>query len=535
MNISELGRMYELGKDEDVISDAYRQLMDPNNEEIMGEMGLIAAKNADPRSMKLLLDKGLDPNLTDMFSRTLLHQVAQSEWRFYKPKKGDITAIVEVLLAHNTSVLRKDSNKMVCYHYAARTGNYEFVEALAKHNMKLNIVDSDGNTGIHLAADAVRHKISSLGYATDEFDRTKNRIEEDIKERLARGWDMDTVKKYMKNNRMPTVEEHEQKYRDLEEEVDNFFKVVVIFAENGVDVDEKNRFGNSALDFAIKSNAKKIATYLSGKLDRGADAISAGGMTLHQAIEKNDLEAVKSLLRLGADVNGFSDPNSDDFEGCTPLGVSCGFIKSDMAIVLLENGADPNLKDSRGNVAVSYILSPNIRSGINHNTFKNNDIPRILNAMIDAGLRINDPVNEDSDTILTLACKSGRGTAHNGQSPKKVILEELLRKNVDVNIVNRFRESALMLSCLRDFDVMENIQIQLLERGADTSVADNDSNTALHYAAMNDSSTGAKILSEMLLDFGTDPAAVNNQRKTALDIATERNNEPLVKLLLSKM
>jgi ankyrin repeat protein len=144
-------------------------------------------------------------------------------------------------------------------------------------------------------------------------------------------------------------------------------------------------------------------------------------------------------------------------------------------------------------------------------------------------------VNDDSDTILNLACTFPRGTGYNHYTLKGVIIEEALKYNADINLANLLGETPLMWACKNDFDVMENFQIQFLEGGADVKAKDREGNTALHYAAMNDSKTGAKTLAEILLEFGTDPAAVNNAGKSALDIATENGNEALVKLLVSKL
>ena len=58
----------------------------------------------------------------------------------------------------------------------------------------------------------------------------------------------------------------------------------------------------------MESDAKKIAAYLSGTLsgDESAD-IAARGMTLHQAAEKGDAEAIKAIAGTGADVNSLKD------------------------------------------------------------------------------------------------------------------------------------------------------------------------------------------------------------------------------------
>ena len=82
---------------------------------------------------------------------------------------------------------------------------------------------------------------------------------------------------------------------------------------------------------------------------------------------------------------------------------------------------------------------------------------------------------------------------------------------------------------------MENLIISFLESGTAVTGKDKKGNTALHYAAMNPSGSDAKIAAELLLDFGADPAAINNQGESPLDIATEDKNEALVKLLLRSM
>ena len=145
------------------------------------------------------------------------------------------------------------------------------------------------------------------------------------------------------------------------------------------------------------------------------------------------------------------------------------------------------------------------------------------------------PVNDDSDTLLIFACKANRGPGSNRHSAKGDFIDEVMKNKADINLTNRFGETALMHACAKDFDMMENVQIQLLEQGALVSAADRNGDTALHYAARNDDKKGAYSLCDMLLEFGADAKAVNNAGKTALDIATETDNEPLAKLLISKM
>jgi len=59
---------------------------------------------------------------------------------------------------------------------------------------------------------------------------------------------------------------------------------------------------------------------------------------------------------------------------------------------------------------------------------------------------------------------------------------------------------------------------------------------SLIYAAKNRNANSGKEMAELLFDFG-DPKLehVNNEGKSALEIATELNNEEFVKFLLTKM
>ncbi len=58
------------------------------------------------------------------------------------------------------------------------------------------------------------------------------------------------------------------------------------------------------------------------------------------AIAKGDVEMVKKLIDLGADVNARS-------RGLTPLMYAAKFNRVEIITLLLENGADANQKDSR--------------------------------------------------------------------------------------------------------------------------------------------------------------------------------------------
>jgi ankyrin repeat protein len=396
---------------------------------------------------------------------------------------------VNLLLDRGVSALRKDENeRMCCYHYAARSGLWEFVEALAKRGIKLGMTDKEGNTGIHIAANYVRHKM---------------------------------------------------------ELIEDYFKTVKAFVDAGVDPDEKNQYEKSAKDFAVKSNANKIAAFLAGDIS-GDEAdgsagtgtelkLAAGGKDLFDAITGKDYKALEALIKLEADLNGLYDrEHENSFTGLSPLGVACSMVDSASAELLLEAGADPSLRDANGCSALAYFFSVEADVHLHSKILSEGHPQKILTAFVKKGFEVNAPVNDQGDTLLVLACKSVYGgSGYNNHSLKGLIIAELIKYKADSSAANNNGETALMWAC--GMKEMENSVISFLEAGADPSLRDKKGNTALQYAAMNSSGSDAKTLSELLLDFGADPKVVNNDGKTALDIATEKNNEALVKLLLKKM
>jgi ankyrin repeat protein len=73
----------------------------------------------------------------------------------------------------------------------------------------------------------------------------------------------------------------------------------------------------------------------------------------------------------------------------------------------------------------------------------------------------------------------------------------------------------------------ERITKYLIDNGADVDMQDAIGTTALHIAALNHRTANAKAL----LEAGADPSIKNDESKTALDIAKDSDAKEIVKLL----
>lgn len=71
---------------------------------------------------------------------------------------------------------------------------------------------------------------------------------------------------------------------------------------------------------------------------------------LHYAVENNRIEIVDILIDAGADVNA----HCEERIGHTPLGLAASTCTYEMALKLINAGADPTIKGWMGNNAIDY-------------------------------------------------------------------------------------------------------------------------------------------------------------------------------------
>ena len=475
-----------------------------------------AASHADVEAISRLRESGANAAEVNKYNETPLHALTEAYHNNIYDYKRIYDATV-ALLEVKVSALRKEENGSLCYHWAASRGIYPMIQALIDKGVRLGMTDKDGYTAIHLACREVRHTLESIGYAEKNV----------IKKR-------ETLNNYTGDDSWKKV--YQEQFDDAEAVLEtrlmiagNYFLIVKALAESGVDVDAKDNYGRAALEYAVESNAKKIAAYLKGEYNEDDEQSAAtGGMTLHQACEKGDMDAVKSLIARGDDVNEVSE--TSPFIGVTPLAVALKEVRFDAALALLDAGADPNFKaGAHGHTAFLSILKSHIHYAADKNTF----IPQILKKMHQAGWDANDFVDDDSNTPLLATSRSWLGDS-NGFVLEDVLTETLIGLGCDVNIADKDGVTPLMVLLKHEYQQAENRILTLLENGAQTNVCDSIGNTPLMYAASNRKQSLARNCIELMSQFGgLKPDAVNNEGKTALDIATENGSEEVVKYLLT--
>lgn len=527
MDIMQIWSAYQNDANPETIFPMYQQCDIAAKTPGYGDLSLlhIACQNAHPEPIAWLLEQGLDPNEASSYGDLPLFLLAGKSFSCqYCPREGDIYRSALALLDAGASVPRRNENGKFCYHVAAEAGNVEFLRALAERDVKLTKADRDGNTGLHLLVEACRNPLEALERVNKDIENKRN--EESLPPK----------------QRSPiSMEELEGRKRAVEETLENLFRCAVILMDAGVNPEAENSMLETAHTLAVRAGAKKIAALLDGSYSPDEEEspdmrqkIAAGGMTLHEAVRKGDEEAVRALVDMGEDVNGLGDEAS--FEGLSPLAVACQTCNVRMAALLLELGANPSQKNGNGEQPVVELFSRHMGLHPSPNLYRDKLPVQLIDLLIQHGFDPDSSLNDNGDCLLGLACNTPQGGVGGDEGLIDMVVKEVIRRGADVNRKNNFGQTPLMLACTGHFQTMEMVLTMLLEAGADVTLRDVQGSTALHYAANRESNSDATAMTELMLDFGEpDVNVINAEGKTAMDYAVERNNTPLVNLLLPYM
>ena len=493
MTISEIRGLYNKTVAGEEILSAYRETELEEVDHAGNTLLHIACSMADADAVALLLEKGLSATVRNQKGQSPLYALAALDDRCRAFAEEKVRRCADLLFDANANVIRKeeeDGDTPITK--AGREGRYELLQSAVAHGVKLTVSTRDGSSALHLACEYVRHEISDLGYACDDEDKA-----------------------------------------NAERRIEQYVKSVEALLAGGMEPGDKNDQELSAIDIAIQSKAGKIAVLLQGGDPNDSVQIRTGGMTLAQAVIHNVLDAVRANVELGADINGIVDEG--DFKEMTPLAIACYTFNLAAVELLLALGADPDFKDANGMTALARWFMYLGDFHLNGKKARERIPAQILKALIKSGMDKNAAINDKGDTPLLGACacaNQGRGYS---DTPRLgyAIAQALIAAHCDPNRSNLKGVTPIMPLCAEEGENIANLLADLLEAGAELGAVDQNGNTPLHYAAQNGAANTAKELAELLFNYGFEHTdAVNNEGKSALEIASENNNEPLVQLIL---
>ena len=295
---------------------------------------------------------------------------------------------------------------------------------------------------------------------------------------------------------------------------------------------KEKRRGQTALMWAIEQGHPQVAKLL---IERGADvnARSKRGFTpLLFAAQQNDFNSVRALLAAGAKLDGFTP------EWGSALVAAAARGHEDLAIFLLEKGADPNAADDNQIAVLHYAMLQGLAHMGGVPPHMNNSVhvhrPTMVNlvlALLSKGANPNIPVGpiEFVPGLPAISPKLNMG----GVTPLMLaaaaadanLARILLEAGADPLLPTEKKSTALMVASglsfkqdrpsKKDYKSALEIAKMLVERGANVNAVGENGWTALHGAAYS----GANDFVRWLVKNGAQLDPLDNFSQTPWSIA----------------
>ena len=263
----------------------------------------------------------------------------------------------------------------------------------------------------------------------------------------------------------------------------NHPELVQILLDAGADIAAEDKAERTSLDWAIIMESTEVETIL-----RDNDAPSGAEKSFIAAIQTNNIDAVKALLKKGVDVN------EPAYTTKTPLHYASHSRNKEILKLMMTEGADLEAKTEQGFTPLSYAV------GLNH--------PDNCRILLEAGADV-DGIDNWKRTGLNVAASQGLTDA-------TVVLLEF---DANVNTLDVWNWSALdVAEEYENFDIAELI----IEAGGI-----NGPKISIHVAA----GAGNNDLVALHLFFGTDINLLSDTGETPLDTAANAEKLDMVDFL----
>jgi ankyrin repeat protein len=314
--------------------------------------------------------------------------------------------LVEALLHEGANKEAFNNNQQTALHLAVLNDQEEVVKYLLDEEVNIDAVDCNNANSLHLTAALGTWKSSLIAQMLVEKGiDTMHRNAEDLTplNLAVRHSHSLVVNLLRENNFSNDVYEYEdlELYREFRRNLqwcqDNQENLMLesLQAKTKIDIERivsgTDKEGNTQLHLAVQQEQLELVEFLLGDKADVNKANKKGFTSLHLAAQKGNFSICSTLLKYGADVNqkfpvdrgtalhyavhrlptkflelflqNKAQIDIQNYDGITALGMAARYGNEDKTTLLLEKGADPNLRNKFGETVLEIVCTGNVFMG----------------------------------------------------------------------------------------------------------------------------------------------------------------------------
>ncbi len=424
-------------------------------------------------------------------------------------KHGD-RAAVRALVSRSV-VNTAEPDGMTALHWAVRSDDADTVQLLIRAGANVNTANRYGITPLSLAATNGNAVITRALLTAGANPNAAGPDGETILMTAARAGNADVVKALIDKGASVNATESWQGQNALMwAAAENHGAVIKALAAKGADLNARSK-ELSFPEYRYETNGMAVF-----QLPKG------GWTALMYAARQNSMEAVNALADVKADLNAQTKQ-----EGTTALQIAIINIHYDLANLLLERGADPNVVDSTGMTAlyaaVDMRAPANMLTRPEPHLHDQLDALGVIKSLLAHGanpnLQLKKPIIGRHNNLVGDGQLSEGATAlaRAAKASDVPVIRTLLDGGADASLALANRTTTAMLAAggtAPEPKVLEAVTL-LVEHGVDVNAFNTNGQTVLHNAATR----GQNSVIEYVASKGAKLDRRDKQGRTALDIA----------------
>ncbi len=237
-------------------------------------------------------------------------------------------------------------------------------------------------------------------------------------------------------------------------------EIVELLIREGADINAKDKWGGTPLYWSVndlyfsnRNEDRDSIDIMNLLIANGAD-VNTGEDTLILAARTGKVEAVKSLLKAGANTSAKDDEGRTALHRILDIRRSRDVLSKDMVGLLLNTGADVNLKDNDGRTPLRLAVE--------------SADAEIVELLLDKGADVNEKDDESGFTALHYAARLG----------KRNVAEILIARGGEIDAKDKQGHTPLYVAVNHDYEVAR----LLIDKGADSDIQTESGQTLLQLA-----------------------------------------------------